>query len=97
MLERHNYFKILNIPSTYNIDKEKLKQNYYTQEKRYHPSVTNNTNIKLFDGLKKAYDTLKNYLSRAIHLYECKSANENVNKNYVNKLNLKIIFSLSER
>lgn len=75
MLKPTNYFSLLNLPTSFNIDKDTLKQKYYLQAKRYHPSTSNFDNDKeskekesVFLGLKKAYDVLRDDLSRAMHL-----------------------------
>ncbi|ELQ74960.1 putative Heat shock protein DnaJ [Trachipleistophora hominis] len=68
MLPAKDYFTLLNLPHTFFIDKQTLKHNYYTQAKRYHPSMTGG-NDNMFVGLKKAYDTLNNDLKRALYMH----------------------------
>ncbi|ELA48007.1 hypothetical protein VCUG_00430 [Vavraia culicis subsp. floridensis] len=76
MLPSQNYFTLLNLPHTFFIDKQRLKHNYYTQAKRYHPSMMGGSE-HIFVGLKKAYDTLNDDLQRALYLHRVHGANAN--------------------
>jgi molecular chaperone HscB len=70
-----NFFTLLNLPETFDIDLEKLDQNYQNIQKEIHPDrfATSNNETKL-ESIKKtaqannAYQTLKSPIRRAEYL-----------------------------
>lgn len=67
MLPSNNYFKLFNLPVSYNIDKNKLKKNYYNLNMSYHTDVDNNErNMNML--INKGFKILNDDLLRAKYL-----------------------------
>lgn len=67
MLPSNNYFKLFNLPVSYNIDKNKLKKNYYNLNMSYHTDVDNNErNMNML--INKGFKILNDELLRAKYL-----------------------------
>ncbi|QCI16241.1 Fe-S protein assembly co-chaperone HscB [Buchnera aphidicola] len=70
-----NYFELFNIPKKFKINKNLLSKNYYQLQLKFHPDLfINHSSFEKKIALKKSieinkgYNTLKNFLSRAIYL-----------------------------
>lgn len=68
-----NYFKLLNLETSYKIDLNLLNQRYLERQMQYHPDNAKSNQEKeqflsLSIDLNKAYSTLKDDLGRAEHL-----------------------------
>lgn len=46
MLQRKNYFKIFDLPETYNLNQNNLRKNYYKLVKHHHPDRSQQVNTK---------------------------------------------------
>lgn len=61
----NDYFKILNLPKSFFLDKNVLKDNYYSISKKYHPDIAVEKNNEMSHILNKAYSILNDDFSRA--------------------------------
>ncbi|WP_343128604.1 Fe-S protein assembly co-chaperone HscB [Buchnera aphidicola (Kurisakia onigurumii)] len=98
-----NYFILFNLPEIFNLKKKKIKQKFYTLQKKYHPDFHINTKnhekyIKKSIEINQGYKTLINPLKRIEHLLSL-----NINYNLYNKKNkrdneiIKFQFNLYEK
>lgn len=68
----NDYFKLLDLPEQYNLDKNKLKQNYLIQQSKFHPDqLTDSANVDFLQKsmqLNEAYKILSDDYKRAEYL-----------------------------
>ena len=72
--DHDNYYQVLGIPETFDVDLSKLKQTYHKLMTEYHPDKyhsnnrTDESREDLASAVTRAYDTLKEPHTRAVHL-----------------------------
>jgi molecular chaperone HscB len=62
-----DFFELLKIPRSFDIDMEQLNQNYFKLQQELHPDKTKDDGLKSAQ-VNEAYNTLKNRLKRAEYL-----------------------------
>lgn len=108
MLPSNNYFKLFNLPVSFNIDKDKLKREYYNLSKSYHTDIydrlgggdnSNNNgnfnNVNKFrsnERLFKNGDKLSSCIDKKLFIDDYKSLKE-TNKFNTDKIKFNNIFT----
>jgi molecular chaperone HscB len=64
-----NYFELLNIPVSLHVDESSLRQKFYELSKQFHPDTNPSDQKKIFE-INKAYQCLRDPISRAYYLIE---------------------------
>ena len=77
----HNYFEILDIEETFRINLELLEEKYFYTQSKYHPDRApadkKSQYASMSSVINTAYETLKDYLKRAVHILELHGININ--------------------
>lgn len=66
-MHKVDYFELLNIPRSFEVDQNLLNQNYFKLQQQYHPDKTRDNGLKSAE-VNEAYNTLKNRLKRAEYM-----------------------------
>ncbi|VFP81294.1 Co-chaperone protein HscB [Buchnera aphidicola (Cinara kochiana kochiana)] len=84
-----NYFNLFQIPQKFNIDKNKLINNFYELQKKYHPDncdknhLNENKKILISIQINKGFNILKNKFTRANHLLEINKKKYKIKEKYI--------------
>ena len=62
-----DFFELLGLPRSFDIDMKKLNQNYFKLQQQFHPDRTKDNGQKSAE-VNEAYNTLKNPLKRAEYI-----------------------------
>ena len=63
-----NYFTLFNLPQIFQINLDKLHQQYIVLQRQFHPDAIQQDNTKFSVDINKGYRILKDDVSRAEHL-----------------------------
>lgn len=75
---KNHYFALFDMPVAFNIDKDLLKQNLLTLQKKYHPDSQSGSTSISSELINQAYHTLANDELRAIYLLEMTNCTVNL-------------------
>lgn len=74
-MSQPNYFDLMLLPQSYNIDLDQLETNYFNIQRQYHPDVLAKKDameramgVQLATTANQAYNTLKDPLKRAVYM-----------------------------
>ncbi len=65
-----NYFEILSLPVSTNINLEDLEKKYLNFQKEFHPDNSSSSDIEKSIAVNEAFEVLKNNLSRISHILQ---------------------------
>lgn len=81
MLPSIDIYKIFNLPKSFHIDKNVLKNEYYKLNKKYHPDILKNEDNKIKE-INIAYKILQDDYLRAKYLHE-KPIEQKMNQDFL--------------
>jgi molecular chaperone HscB len=86
MKNQIDYFSLLDLPRSFDIDLDALEKAYITNQQKYHPDTQQGINVceklKLMQQsvlINEAYQILKNPLKRAAYMLGCLNKEERIN------------------
>ncbi|QCI26983.1 Fe-S protein assembly co-chaperone HscB [Buchnera aphidicola (Thelaxes californica)] len=101
-----NYFQMFNFPVIFNLNIQEIKKKFYQLQKKYHPDLSiynkkeKNINklLLLSSTVNKAYNILKNPITRAEYLISLYTKKEDTKlKQHTQRKFLKLQFQLYEK